>query len=119
MHAPWIAQITGLGISSARFQASMQPTPEGTQPLRRLGDRGQRAEVHAGGEHRAGAAQHHAAHAGVVAAAARSAALAASTSSLVERVALLGAVQDDVADRAAVFDQDELAHGLAPSRGVT
>ena len=24
MHAPWIAQITGLGISSARFQASRQ-----------------------------------------------------------------------------------------------
>ena len=40
---------------------------------------------------------------------------------VVERVALLGAVEDDVADGAAILCQDEVAHGrrrlLPPARG--
>ena len=43
-------------------------------------------------------------------AAARSASPVAITSSLVERVALLGAVEDDVADRAAVLAVNEGRH---------
>ena len=43
-------------------------------------------------------------------AAARSASPMASTSSLVERVALLGAVEDDVADGAAVLGENEVGH---------
>ena len=76
--------------------------PERAQVLGRRRERAERAEVHARGEHRAGAAQHDAAHRRVVGR--RAQRLAGREHELaVERVALLGAVEDDVADRAVIF----------------
>ena len=66
MHAPWIAQITGLGISSARFHASRQRRRNVRSRSGASASAAQRAEVHAGGEHRAVAAHDDAADVRVV-----------------------------------------------------
>ena len=101
MHAPWIWQTTGLVISSARFHASRHARRNGRSMSGCSASAGERAEVHARGEHRALAAQHHAVDRRVVGRGAQR--LADGEHQLpVERVALLGAVEDDVADGAAV-----------------
>ena len=102
MHAPWIWQITGLGISSARFHASRHARRNVAQPLRRRRERGERAEVHPGGEHRAVAADDDAADVRVVGRRAQRGARR-EHQLVVERVALLRPVQDDVADGTAIF----------------
>jgi hypothetical protein len=66
-------------------------------------------DVHPGREHRARAAQHDAADGGVVGRGAERGAGGVHELE-VERVALLGPVEDDMADGAAVFGQDEVAH---------
>ena len=83
--------------------------------LGRLGERAERAEVHPGGEHRAGPAQHDTADGGILGRGAQRGA-GGEHELAVERVALLGAVEDDVADRAAVLGQDELAHDANDKR---
>jgi hypothetical protein len=76
--------------------------PERAQPLRRLRQPGERAEVHAGGEARARPAQHDAAHGRVVGG--RPQRRAGGEHQLgVERVALVGAVEHDVTNGAVVF----------------
>ena len=88
---------------------------ERAQVLGRLGQGGQRAEVHAGGEHRAGAADHDAAHRRFGGRLAQR--LAGRDHQLaVERVALLRPVQHDVADGSVVFGQHE-GHASATLRG--
>ena len=83
--------------------------PERAQHVGLLGQVGERAEVHAGGEHGALAAQHDAVHRRVVRGGAQGLARG-DHQLLVERVALLGAVEDDVADRAAVLAVNEGRH---------
>ena len=102
MHAPWIAQITGLGISSATFQACEHVAPERAQAFRRRAQGAERGEVHAGGEERPGAAYHHDPHGRVVGRRAQRGA-GGQHQLGVERVALLRPVEDDVADGAVIF----------------
>ena len=72
-------------------------------------ERGERLQVHAAGEQRAGAAHDDAQHVGVGRGGLEGLAQA-EDQLIVEGVALLGAVEDDVAHRAAVLGQDD-AHG--------
>ena len=97
-------------ISSARFQASRQARRNERSRSGALGGAGERGDVHAGGEHRAVAAQHDAAHGRVVGGRAQGGA-DGEHEVLVERVALLGTVEDDVADRLAILGDDEVGHG--------
>ena len=99
---------TGLAISSARFQASRHRA-RGTRAGARASSASaaERAEVHAGGEHRARAAERRRSATAGSAAAARSASPTREHQLAVERVALLGAVEDDVADRAVLLGDDE------------
>ena len=83
---------------------------ERAQPVARSRGAGQGGDVHARGEHRAVAAQHDAAHGGVVGGGAQGGA-DGEHEVLVERVALLGTVEDDVADRLAILGDDEVGHG--------
>ena len=97
-HVRWIWQTTGLAISSQRFAQSRNTSRNGRSMPGLPGRRGQLDEVDAGREHRALAAQHDAVHVGVGGGLAqRRAELAQQL--LVHGVALLRAVQDDVADR--------------------
>ena len=107
---PWIAQTVGLGISSARFQASRQSRRNARRLLGLARGAGERGDVHAGGEDRAVAAQDDDAYRRVVGGGAQGRA-DGEHELLVERVALLGAVEDDVADRLAILRDDEVGHG--------
>ena len=102
MHAPWIAQMTGLGISSARFHASRQWRRNVAQLLGRRAQRAERAEVHARREQRPGAAHDHHADARVVGGGAQRGARG-QHELVVERIALLRPVEDEVADGAVIF----------------
>ena len=82
-----------------RLQAGAAERP---QPLGRRRERGERAEVHARGEHRAVAADDDAADVRVVGGGAQRRARG-EHQLVVERVALLRPVQDDVADGTAIF----------------
>ena len=106
----WIWQITGFAISSHRFAHSRKTVAKRTQHARLAGEGGQLAEVDAGGEDGAFAAQDHAVHLAVVGGVAQSV-CERPQQLLVHRVALLRAVQDDVADRAAVFGDDDAHRG--------
>jgi hypothetical protein len=87
---------------------------EGSQVVRRLGEGGERAEVHAGGEHRAGAADDHATHRRIGGGLAQR--FAGGDHQLpVEGIALLRPVEHDVADGAVVFGQNE-GHAAHPTR---
>ena len=89
------------------------PAPEGAQRLRVLGQVAQVVEVHPGGEHRALAAQITTTRTASSSAAASAAAPSAAHELAVQRVALLGAVEDEVADGAAILDGDEWHVGSA------
>jgi hypothetical protein len=83
--------------------------PERAQLLGGAGGGRQRGDVHAGGEHGTVAAEHDAAHGRVVGGGTERGA-DGEHQVLVERVALLGTVEDDVADRLAILGDDEVGH---------
>ena len=105
-HVRWIWQTTGLAISSQRFAQSRKTLRNGRSMPGVAGRGRQLDEVHAGREHRALAAQHDAVHRRVGGGLAQRVA-ERQQQLLVHRVALLGAVQDDVADGAAVLGDDD------------
>ena len=106
MQAPWITQIVGLAISSATFQASRMAL----RKVRRLSGFSASSPSEArsmpGGEHRAGAADHDAVGGGVGGGGAQRIADLGDELA-VEGVALVGAVEHDVADRAVLLGDDE------------
>ena len=106
MQAPWIWAIVGLGISSSRFHVSMIGRREARSRPGSPARRAEEVDVHPAGEHRARAAQDHAVDAVVVGRGVQRV-TQPEHQLVVERVALLGAVEDDVADRAAVLGLDD------------
>ena len=104
--APWIWQIVGLGISSSRFHQASSGRRKARRLAGVLGQVAQVVEVHARREHRPLAAHHHHAHVGVGGRVLDRAAELGDQLA-VERVALLGTVQNEVADRAAVLCSDQ------------
>ena len=104
--APWIWQIVGFGISSSRFHQASSGAAEGAQAGWVLGQVAQVVQVHPGREHGALAAHHEHAHVGVGGRGLDGGAELRDQLA-VERVALLGPVEDEVADRAAILCSDQ------------
>ena len=102
MQAPWISQIDRLGHLLREVPRLEAGAPERAQALGRRRERGQRAEVHARREHRAVAAHDDAAHGGIVGRRPQRRARG-EHQLVVEGVALLGPVEDDVADGTVIF----------------
>ena len=112
MHAPWIWQIVGLVISSARFQASRHRR----RNARRCSGASAspaRAARSMPEENIGPAPRTTTQRTAVSSAAARSASPVASTSSPLNALRFSGRFEDDVADGAVVFGQHE-GHGRHP-----
>ena len=114
--APWICAIVGFAIRSQRLQIAricsrQSRSDSGSWPIA-----SRSPAVHPAREHRAGAAHDDAAHGDVRGG--RPQRLAEGEDELgVERVALLGTVEDDVPDGAVVLLHDE-AHGVQDRSGA-